>query len=45
MGDVIGGLERANEGAASEARVGRDGEFPTSKTLHRGLERDRELTC
>jgi hypothetical protein len=45
MGDVIGGLERTNEEAASEAEVGRDGEFPVSDTLLRGLGWDREFIC
>jgi hypothetical protein len=40
MGDVTGGLERANGEAASEAGVERVGEFPAFKTLYRGLGRD-----
>jgi hypothetical protein len=45
VGDVTGGLERANGGAVSEARVRRVREFPTSETLHQGLGRNGELTC
>jgi hypothetical protein len=37
VGDVIEGLERANGEVASEARVGRGGEFSVSETLLRGL--------
>jgi hypothetical protein len=37
VGDVTGGLERANGRAVSEARVGRVGELYASETLYRGL--------
>jgi hypothetical protein len=37
MGDVIGGLERTNGEAASEAEVGPGREFLTFETLLRGL--------
>jgi hypothetical protein len=40
VGDAIGGLERANGRAASEAGVGRVGELPAFETLYRGLGRD-----
>jgi hypothetical protein len=43
VGDVIGGLERANGGAASEAGVRRIGEFPALETLYRGLEAENFL--
>jgi hypothetical protein len=45
MGDVIGGLKRANGGAVSEARVKRVGELPAFETLYRGLKRGGESTC
>jgi hypothetical protein len=43
MGDIIGGLERTNGEVASEAGVGRGGEFLAYETLYRGLGKDGEL--
>jgi hypothetical protein len=43
VGDVIGGLERTNGEAASEAGVGQGGEFLASETSLRGLGRDGEF--
>jgi hypothetical protein len=45
VGDVTGGLERANGRAASEVGVGRVGELPVSETLYRGLKRGGKSTC
>jgi hypothetical protein len=45
MGDVTEGLERANGGAASEARVRRVRELLASETLYWGLERGGEFPC